>query len=131
MTKEHAIQTTFRRWMREPFAWGKSDCMLSVADYLIEAVGVDCGCRFRGRYSTMVGCARVSGFHRDPVKPFADCVAEIPLTETAKPKRGDVGVVEMADTTVGAICMGKKWVARDERGLVMAVPSRVLKAWGV
>lgn len=131
MTKEEAIQSALRKWMREPFAWGKSDCMLSVADYLIDAVGVDCGGRFRGRYSTMVGCARVSGFHRDPVRPFADCVAEIPLPETHKPCRGDVGVVQMPDGPVGGICLGRKWVVRDERGLVIASPNKILKAWAV
>lgn len=129
MTKEKAIHAALKKWMREPFVWGKSDCMLSIADYLADAVGVDCGGRFRGMYASRTGCARISGFHRDPVRPFADCVAEIPLAETSGPKRGDVGVIEMAGEVVGALCLGAMWAARADRGLVIARPTRVLKAW--
>jgi hypothetical protein len=129
--KSEAIKATMQRWMREPFEWGQSDCMLSVADYLIHAVGFDCGTRFRGKYYSRLGCARLSGFHIDPVKPFADCVAEIPLKETKSPVRGDVGVIEVHDTVAGGICLGKAWAVRGETGLVIARPTRILKAWAV
>lgn len=117
--------------MREPFAWGASDCMLSVADYLIDVTGVDCAERFRGRYFTARGCMRVSGFHRDPVGPFAKCVAEIPLQETLEPMRGDVGVIDFAGTVVGAICTGYKWAARADVGVLIARPTRIVRAWAV
>ena len=135
MIKNEAVKTALRTWARTPFVWGKADCMLSIADYLIDASGggsgVDCACRFRGKYKTRLGCARVSGFHKDPVKPFADCVAEIPLKETDEPAFGDVGVVDFGGVIAGAICLGAKWATRQERGLFMAAPTKILKAWAV
>lgn len=131
MQKNEAVQAALTRWAREPFVWGKADCMLSVADYLIDAVGVDCGGRFRGKYASRRGCMRASGFHRDPVKPFADCVAEIPLRDTTAPTFGDVGVVSFGDTVAGAICLGGKWAARADVGVIIARPSKILKAWAV
>lgn len=131
MTKNEAVETALRKWAREPFVWGKTDCMLSVADYLIDAVGVDCGARYRGKYATRRGCMWASGFHRDPVKPFADCVAEIPLAVTDAPVFGDVGVVSFGDTVAGALCLGGKWAARADEGVVITKPSKILKAWAV
>lgn len=131
MTKNEAVTAALRLWARTPFVWGESDCMLSVSDYLVDAVGVDCGTRFRGRYSSRRGCMRASGFHRDPVRPFADCVAEIPLSDTATPEYGDVGVVDFFGTIAGAICLGGKWAARSDVGVIIATPSKILKAWAV
>ena len=131
MTKKEAVQTALMRWAREPFVWGETDCMLSVADYLIDAVGVDCGGRFRGKYASRRGCMRVSSFHRDPVKPFADCVAEIPLAVTAAPVFGDVGVVEIGGVAVGGLCLGDKWAARGDEGVIITKSFKVLKAWAV
>jgi hypothetical protein len=131
LTRDEAIKTAMRKWMKEPFEWGKSDCMLSVADYLIDAVGADCGGQFRGKYANRKECARLSGYMRDPVKPFAACVAEIPLQETTEPKKGDVGVIHMAGETVGAVCLGDKWAARADPGLFISTPTKILKAWAV
>jgi hypothetical protein len=74
---------------------------------------------------------RVSGFHRDPVKPFADCVAEIPLPVTAAPMHGDVGVVEIGGVAVGGLCLGDKWAARGDEGVLITKSFKVLKAWAV
>lgn len=131
MTKKEAVQTALRKWAREPFVWGKTDCMLSVADYLIDAVGVDCGGRYRGRYSTRRGCMRVSGFHRDPVGAAEMCITEIPLALTASPAFGDVGVVAFGETVAGGLCLGSKWAARADEGVIIAAPTKILKAWAV
>lgn len=130
MQKTEAVQAALRKWAREPFSW-REDCMISVANYLLDVTGIDCATRFRGKYTTRNGCARISGFLRDPVKPFADCVAEIPLLETSAPERGDVGVVAYGDTVAGAICLGGKWAVRAENGVVLATPTKILKAWAV
>lgn len=121
-----------QKWMREPFGWHNgSDCMLSIADYLVDATGIDCATRYRGRYRSARECAKLSGYLRDPVKPFADCVAEIPLAETDAPRRGDVGVIDTGAGVVGAICLGDQWALRGEAGVVFGRPLRVLAAWSV
>ena len=129
---EKAIHTTLLVWRRTPFSWANGqDCMLSLADYLMLLGYHDIGARFRGRYSTRRGCMRVSGFHRDPVKPLADCVAEIPLKVTEQPDRGDIGVVDSGGAAAGGLCIGKKWALRSQAGLLIGLPKSILISWQV
>jgi hypothetical protein len=121
------------RWRREPFAWGKSDCMLSIADYLDERFGGDCAAQYRGRYSSRRGCMRVSGFHRDPIAPAAACCATYSMPYGTSGARGDVAVIRTAsEQAVGAICVGSGlWAARSAAGLKIGVPESILAAWRV
>lgn len=131
MDKETAIELTLKRWRRESFTWGRLDCMLSIADYINLLVGFDCAAQFRGRYSTRLGCMRVSRFHRDAIKPFASCAARAGLAPTKNPRRGDVGVVRASTETAGALSLGNGlWAAKAPRGLIVGRPSRVLVAFG-
>jgi hypothetical protein len=121
------------RSMAEPFVWGEGDCMLDVANYLLLLTGHDCGKRFRGLYDSAFTCQKASGFLTDPVKPFAECVAEFPLAMTAEPKRGDVGVILVQDgrkaKATGGICLGRNWAVKAERGLTIGPCIEVLAAW--
>lgn len=105
--------------------------MLSIADYLADALGRDAAGRFRGRYSTKRGCMRVSGFHRDPVKPMAACIREYPLPFTQRPQRGDVGVIDTGTGLCAAICIGRFWAARTGQGVAIGKAASVLAAWKV
>jgi hypothetical protein len=119
--------------MARPFEWSQSDCMMDVANYLELLTGFDCGKRFRGLYSDAASCQRVSGFLKNPIKPFADCIAEFPLKETSEPKRGDVGVVtifhERRQTACGGIFLGDHWAMKIYTGLSIGAVTGVLKAW--
>jgi hypothetical protein len=127
------IYQHLHRSMAQPFQWGQSDCMMDVANYLELLTGFDCGKRFRGMYSDAASCQRVSGFLKDPIKPFADCMGEFPLKETQTPKRGDVGVVtiihDRRETACGGIFLGKNWAMKIYSGLSIGEVLGVLKAW--
>lgn len=43
---------------RRPFAWGRHDCCLFAADWVLEIAGVDPAAAFRGRYTTPRGALR-------------------------------------------------------------------------
>jgi len=131
MIKEDALIKAMETWRKADFVWGKSDCMLLVADYLNDIYGVDCATRYRGKYSTRSQCYLISGAHIDPVKPFKLCVDELGLIETKTPVRGDVGVIDTGIIMSGAICLGETWAAKAPSGVTFGKPARILKAWCV
>jgi hypothetical protein len=122
-------------WKATPFVWGVSDCMLAIADYLKSATGIDCAAHLRGAYNDMASCARLTGYHLDPVAAAEDCVRRIPLQRIESPQEGDVGVVipDHSGRGVGAIFLGRtgNWAVRGEAGLVIGRPVKVLAAWSV
>lgn len=123
-------------WMATPFIWGEDDCMLAQANYLVRLGYIDCATRFRGKYDSALTCQRVSNFLFDPVKPFADCVAEIPLESTDEPQRGDVGVIKFRDAdgkikALGAIFLGRNWAMRGEHKVMIGPAIEVMAAWRV
>lgn len=130
------LYAELHRWMASPFVWGEDDCMLSVANYLVRIGYPDGGKRYRGTYDSALTCHRVTGYLTDPVKPMAECVAELGLVETKEPKRGDVGVVRFRDAdtkvrTTGAIFLGRNWAIRSEFKVVVDGKVEILRAWEV
>jgi hypothetical protein len=127
------VRATIRFWARTRFEWGVSDCMLAVGDYVNAVVGGDCARRYRGRYRTARQCMKVSGFHKDPVRPMQACMVEAGLRETSAPNRGDVGVIEILSdkglVVMGGLCLGKQWAIRAETGVILTIPTRILAAW--
>lgn len=122
------------RWRREPFVWGTSDCMLSIADYLDEVYGGDCAAQYRGRYSTRRGCMKVTGFHRPGFPPAFACCGIYHLPYGTSGARGDVAVVRYREgqQAVGAVSLGGGfWAARTERGVAIGKSPHILAAWGV
>lgn len=47
------------RRRRLAFAWGRTDCLMTAADWVAEMRGFDPAARWRGRYTTALGAARV------------------------------------------------------------------------
>lgn len=123
------------RWMAEPFVWGKSDCMLVLADYLIALGFPDAAAKWRGQYDSALSCQRVSGFLQNPAGVMGEAATSIGLPETDSPERGDVGVVRIRDQDgiklMGAVCLGKNWALKGEYTVVICKPLEILAAWKV
>lgn len=49
------IDRAVERWCREPFQWGRLDCLLSLADIIKAAHGYDPAEEYRGRYWSLHG----------------------------------------------------------------------------
>lgn len=124
------------RWMAEPFVWGKTDCMMVLADYLL-ALGYeeDAAQDWRGQYDSALSCQRVSGFLKDPVGVMEQGVSHLGLKRTDDPQRGDIGVVRILDhegvKAMGAVCLGSNWAFKGERTVTVGKPLDVLAAWKV
>lgn len=125
------VSDSLRRWAAEPFAYGRSDCGLSVLDHVARASG--CEVKPRPRYRSALGaalyCARRGGMAR----ALGALIEPIGCTVTEQPERGDVGIVDLPGiglTTVLCVAGGNppRWAARGSAE-VFVVPGAAVKAW--
>ncbi len=111
----------------EPFKWGKNDCCLLVADWVLFATGNDVADDFRGKYRTKSGAFKQL-FKRglnDVESVFKDRLnLAIPINYA---RRGDLALVEFKDEYVGGIVTVNAVVCVGENGLV-TLPMDTVKA---
>jgi hypothetical protein len=123
------VDQTLRLWRSTPFAYGDTDCMLSVGDYLASRGVLDVTGQFRGTYADEAGAlAHVAA--RGGICGLVDMTG---LPSTDRPARGDVVCLDTGEIEVGALCTGTGVAARLERG-VIEVDLRLVKitkAWKV
>lgn len=130
------LYARIHRWMASPFVWGEDDCMIAIADYLMDLGYPDCAAMWRGTYDSALTCQKVSGYLTDPVKPMKISADFLGLEQTDEPRRGDVGVISVRHKdgkfrAVGAIYLGQNWAIRSEGSVLVDRPSHVLAAWRV
>lgn len=116
------------------FAWGRFDCCLWLADWVLAVRGVDGAAALRGRYRTALGCARLLTHLGGVTATVGHCAALAGLSETKRPRTGDIGVVKMmtakGEREVGAIRTARRWAILTIGGL-SSVPAKPLAAWRV
>lgn len=108
-----------------PFAWGKNDCCLLVADWVLQATGKDVAADFRGKYISQSGAFKQL-FKRglnDVQSVFKDRLN--PEIAVAYARRGDVALVEFNGEFVGGIITINAVVCVGEAGLVTLPIDRV------
>lgn len=113
------VERTLSEWRRGGHVWGRSDCLLSIGDYLWVAGYKDIAGRFWGTYSTEEGAQVILDAHGG-AEGLIDMTG-VPRAPDA-PQRGDVGLVQ----GIGALCTGFGWALRLERG-VIEVEARFVK----
>lgn len=121
------------RAARRPFKPGEHDCALFLAGWILLRTGVDVAEGMRG-YG-LLRSTRVIRTCGGLVPFFRGRAVLAGLLDTARPKIGDVGVVEAQGVPLGAICSGAtvaglRWAAIGSHGLLSAVVAP-LAAWGV
>lgn len=132
---EDALRRYLREAARTPFAWGRTDCCLFLADWVMAVRGIDPAQPLRGRYISERGAERWLRRHGGLVATVGLCAAGAGLAPTPAPRAGDIGVVRAMGPDgkpreAGAICAGGRWMARTPGGLAgfRATP---LAAWRV
>lgn len=119
---------------RTRFAWGRHDCCLWLADWLVAQGRPDPAAHLRGRYSTRLGAARALNREGGLQALIAAAAQRAGLPPTEAPETGDVAVVEAPTpnglAAVCAIRAGARWAMLGEAGLVVG-PARLLAAWRV
>lgn len=101
-----------QRTATRPWAWGRIDCTMWVADWVWERSGSDPAANLRGSYDDEAGADALVA---EGLVAVVDREAGLARAETAVP--GDVGVVEIAGRQVAAICSETGWAFRHENGV--------------
>ena len=115
-----------------PFVDGKSDCALTVADWVMAATGCpDPASDLRGRYSTALGRERLLKRRFGLHAVMAGCAMKAGLLPTEEPQRGDVATIKCGRQTLAAICLGDRWAVKSSRGLDALKPDEIIFAWSV
>lgn len=125
------LDAFLERMAATPFVDGRTDCALTVADWVMEATGCpDPATDLRGRYHTALGRERLLKRLGGLEAVMTSCAARAGLRETLAPKPGDVGLVEFGGRQFAAICMGRHWAVQSTAGL-FGTEGAVIKAWEV
>jgi hypothetical protein len=127
------IDETLKEWRRSSFAWGKTDCLLSVADYLSDHALIGEKARliaaeYRNQYSN-----EADGLERMTRDGGPEAIIDRSgLPRTDNPRRGDVVVIDVAAGIAG-VHTGHSVVIRRERG-VAEINLKLIKiksAWSI
>jgi hypothetical protein len=123
-----------------PFRWGDWDCLLWLADWVRTNRGVDPAGDLRGRYSSMLGAARIVREAGGMVSLVGERVFKAGLPRVNVGARGDIAIVavggvggEHFGNQAGAILLGGSAVLMSQEGLCMPRRSDVsiVAAWSV
>jgi hypothetical protein len=123
------VDDTLALWRASGHVWGKSDCLLSIGDYIAAHGGKDISARFRGLYDTEEGAFAM----KDAYGGAAGLVDLTGLAHTDDMQRGDVCVVDTGVIHVGALCTGRGVAMRLAHGVVEIEHRfvRIVQAWKV
>jgi hypothetical protein len=123
-----------------PFRWGDWDCLLWLADWVRANRGVDPAGDLRGRYSSMLGAARIVREAGGMVGLVDSRLKTASLARANVGARGDIAVVNVGGeggehfgNLAGAILLGGSAALLSQAGLVMPRRSDVsiVAAWSV
>lgn len=114
-----------------PFAYGRSDCGMLAADWIVAATGVDMAADLRGRYRSAAGSVAI--IRRAGHTSLSDLVTArlgAPVAPLLA-QRGDI--VEMPGDSGPAlgICTGADAVCLGPAGLVTVPMTNAVRAWRV
>lgn len=113
-----------------PFEWGRHDCCTFAADCVQAMTGVDLMEKFRGRYRSAQGAAKVVARAGHP--SLADAwSAALPEIAPMQAGRGDVVMFESVEGLAVGVVTGCQAVAAGPDGLAWIAMELWLKAWRV
>lgn len=119
-----------------PFAYGRNDCCLFLADWWRLLHGADPAAELRGRYADETGKDDLLAQERGLQRLVARVARRAGAVRTASPTTGDFGLIAREGNPYGAICTGKAgdalcWAIRSETGVAFLTNPRVLQAWAI
>jgi hypothetical protein len=123
-----------------PFAWGTNDCLLWLADWIVDQREVDPAYDFRGKYSTMLGAARIVRGAGGMLALVERRVTLAGLPRVPPGARGDIAIVSVGSeggehfgNQAGAILLGGSVALLSQTGLMFPQRSQVevIMAWRV
>lgn len=118
-----------------PFSWGRQDCCLFAADLIEAMTGHDLAKKFRGKYRTATGAAKVMQKAGGLEKTIEKVTTDHGLTEysaLASAQRGDLVLLEnVSDGPALGVCIGNKAAAAGAKGAIFVPMSFATRAWRI
>lgn len=121
---------TLDLWRRTTFVWGKSDCILSVADYILAATGKDPAAQWRGTYSDDMGALALAKAYGGVLGIMSYAAALAGFPPLAATVWGAPVVCDIAGKEIAGIWLGARGMFRTERG-VIELRAPILGAWAI
>mgnify|MGYP000365569076 CR=1 FL=1 len=125
------VSETLKKWRQTSFGYdNQNDCLLSLADYLIDCGYPDFGKKFRGTFSDEKGAL-------DYISKYGsveNIIDETSLIVVSEPKRGDIVLIKFTDENfLAGIFTGSSVMFRSTAGVLnMGVSAcRITKVWNV
>lgn len=112
-----------------PFAWGRSDCLLFMCDWVVEQTGRDPASEWRGRWLSGVAAIEILADLGGLEAAARAAFEREGFAQTDAPNDGDCGIV-LLKRPVCAIHIAGRWAAKGHRG-VAVTPAPVLVAWSL
>lgn len=126
-----AVDLTLRRWAREPFRWGETDCALSVFRHIAEAWSDPrLLTEWVLRYGDERAALRLVAARGGQVRLMGEEMARIGAKAVDDARRGDVGLIRDGNSRIVAgLCVGDgRWAARTVTGFAVVRPAWA-RAW--
>jgi hypothetical protein len=126
---EAVLSSLVSQRLREPFCWGRHDCSLWAADAVLAITGRDFAEGLRGVYHDARSAQRIlvaaGGLSQIVTAALGEPIPPL----FARP--GDIGLVEVKQTQVLAVCNGSHWLAVAPDGLGVVDINKAIQAWKV
>ena len=118
----------------KPFAWGVDDCCLFLADWIEANYGFDPAATVRRTYRDKQSCHRLLFWSGGIVRMVSRLVkaAGIDRIPASQVRDGDIALLRVKGSKVGAIRRGRYWAMRGEVGVVfLSSKTKVIRAWRI
>ena len=110
--------------------WGKSDCLITVADAIRAVIGKDHARMIRGKYTTELGAAKI--MKRRGFATVEDVLASrFPPVGRLLAQRGDVGVVERNGVISAGYVTEYGFAVKSETGLEFIPQTEIRSAFAI
>lgn len=131
----HPVYLEINRWLAQPFDWATMNCAFAACDWVLRATGRDPAEADRMTFDDMAGCARATGYFRDPVGTVADRMERAGFRRGNALRTGDLGVLRLPDLRhpVVGVWTGTSWAVKAPEGATTRAPAlvTVLAFWNV
>lgn len=127
MAKIEALEAHLEQALEGGPFWGRSDCYVWPADWVVVSGWPDPAGPWRGRYASAVGGARIVRRAGGAEALWIEAAARCGLNVTVRPIAGDVGLVRRETVAahgptlgglVGGVCLGGgEWAVSTPAGL--------------
>lgn len=129
-TQDALFSSLKREWRSIPFEWGKSDCILSVCDYVLGQTGIDPAAPWRGSYDSEAGAQKIVSYYGGVIHLF-DAGMTACGFERCDPYVGAPAVVNVLGTPIAGILGPDRAIVRHDKRGILEMPLPVLGAWNI